>query len=86
MNYKIAYPVFSNESNRPDLYDGTEIDITRSIEVLKDGNIAGAMGEASIPVKGEKFNISLKDLLRDYIPALRGKDTPLKVVSYLSKD
>jgi len=86
MNYKIAYPVFSNESNRPDLYDGTEIDITISIEVLKDGNIAGAMGEASIPVKGEKFNVSLKDLLHDYIPALRGKDTPLKVVSYLSKD
>ena len=68
-NFEVKSVIFGGGSN-PDIYDGAEIDVKISIEVLKDGDIAGAWGEASLPMKGEKFEVGLNDFLVNYVPAL----------------
>lgn len=71
-SFKVTSSIFGEGSN-PVIYDGAEIDVKVSIEVLKDGDIAGAWGEASLPIKGEKFEVSLKEFLVNYAPALQYK-------------
>ena len=72
-SFKVKWAIFGDALN-PDIYEGAEVDVKVSIEVLKDGDIAGAWGEASLPTKGEKFEVSLKEFLFNYAPALKGKN------------
>ena len=45
MSYEVTSPIF--HEYHPSLFEGTKLDVSITIEVLEDGNLAGAMGEAS---------------------------------------
>mgnify|MGYP003111738948 FL=1 len=84
MSYEVTSPIF--HEYYPSLFEGTKLDVNITIEVLKDGDLTGAMGEASLPNKGEKFQVTVKQLIQEYLPNIKGEDSPFKTTCYLSRD